>query len=158
MIIIIIMRISRTQRAKLENPMDRIIGGVKAVMMSWGLGEGCSSIFAVLLASCEPLSAKEISERTSYAYSSTINYLNTLIKLGLVARFRRIRKNRYLANVNFVELIKAERERVLGYLNLLRDDLEEVKELEHLSENVERAINYLRWVENAGDGTREDKG
>jgi len=128
------------------------------MMMNWGLGEGCSSIFAVLLASCEPLSAEEISERTSYAYSSTINYLNTLIKLGLVARFRRIRKNRYLANVNLVELIKAERGRVMGYLNLIRDDLEGIKELEHLSENVERAINYLRGVENAEEGARKDRG
>jgi len=149
MIFIIFMRITRTRRAKPENPVDRIIRGVKAMMMNWGFGEGCSSIFAVLLASCEPLSAEEISERTSYAYSSTINYLNTLIKLGLVARFRRIRKNRYLANVNLVELIKAERGRVMGYLNLIRDDLEGIKELEHLSENVERAINYLRGVENA---------
>ena len=158
MIFIIVMRITRTRRAKPENPVDRIIRGVKAMMMSWGFGEGCSSIFAVLLASCEPLSAEEISERTSYAYSSTINYLNTLIKLGLVARFRRIRKNRYLANVNLVELIKAERGRVMGYLNLLRDDLEGIKELEHLSENVERAINYLRGVENAEEGARKDRG
>ena len=158
MIFIIIMRTSRTRRAIPENPVDRIIRGVKAMMMNWGLGEGCSSIFAVLLASCEPLSAEEISERTSYAYSSTINYLNTLIKLGLVARFRRIRKNRYLANVNLVELIKAERGRVMGYLNLLRDDLEGIKELEHLSENVERAINYLRGVENAEEGARKDRG
>jgi len=158
MIFIIIMRTSTTRRAIHENPMDRIIRGVKAMMLNWGLGEGCSSIFAVLLASCEPLSAEEISTRTSYAYSSTINYLNTLIKLGLVARFRRIKKNLYLANVNFVELIKAERERVMGYLNLLRDDLEGVKELEHLSENVERAIDYLRRVENTENEAREDKG
>lgn len=149
------MRFSNTQCATIENPMDRIIGSVKAVMMSWGLGEGCSSIFAVLLASCEPLSAEEISRRTSYAYSSTINYLNTLMKLGLVARFRRIRKNRYLANVNFVELIKAERARVLGYLDLLKKDLEGMKELEHLSANVERAISYLRRGEDADDEARK---
>jgi DNA-binding transcriptional regulator GbsR (MarR family) len=140
-----------------ETPTERIVRRVKVMMMNWGLGEGCSSIYAVLIASCEPLSAEEISTRTSYAYSSTINYLNTLIRMGLVARFRRIRKNRYLASVNFVELIKAERERVMGYLNQLRDDLDGIKDLEHLSEKVEHAIDYLRGVENAENEAREDK-
>lgn len=143
--------------AEHETLMEGIVRRVKVMMMNWGLGEGCSSIYAVLIASCEPLSAEEISERTSYAYSSTINYLNTLIRMGLVARFRRIRKNRYLANVNFVELIKTERERVMGYLNLLRDDLEGIKDLEHLSEKVEHAIDYLRRVETAENEAREDK-
>lgn len=143
--------------AKHEPLMERIVRRVKVMMMNWGLGEGCSSIYAVLIASCEPLSAEEISERTNYAYSSTINYLNTLIRMGLVARFRRIGRNRYLASVNFVELIKAERERVMGYLNLLRDDLAGIKDLEHLSEKVEYAIDYLRRVENAENEAREDK-
>ncbi|MDI6885078.1 MAG: helix-turn-helix domain-containing protein [archaeon] len=142
--------------AKHKTLMEGIVRRVKVMMMNWGLGEGCSSIYAVLIASCEPLSAEEISARTSYAYSSTINYLNTLIRMGLVARFRGIRKNRYLASVNFVELIKAERERVMGYLNQLRDDLEGIKDLEHLSEKVEHAIDYLRRVENAENEARED--
>lgn len=142
--------------AEHETLMEGIVRRVKVMMMNWGLGEGCSSIYAVLIASCEPLSAEEISERTSYAYSSTINYLNTLIRMGLVARFRRIRKNRYLASVNFVELIKAERERVMGYLNQLRDDLEGIKDLEHLSEKVEHAIDYLRRVEPVENEARED--
>lgn len=143
--------------AEHETLMEGIIRRVKVIMMNWGLGEGCSSILAVLIASREPLSAEEISERTSYAYSSTINYLNTLIRMGLVARFRRIRKNRYLASVNFVELIKAERERVMGYLNQLRDDLEGVKDLEHLREKVEHAIDYLRRAEPAENEAREDE-
>jgi DNA-binding transcriptional regulator GbsR (MarR family) len=141
---------------KQETSTERIVRRVKVMMMNWGLGEGCSSIYAVLIASCEPLSAEEISTRTSYAYSSTINYLNTLIRMGLVARFRRIRKNRYLASVNFVELIKAERERVMGYLNQLRDDLDGIKDLDHLSEKVEHAIDYLRRAEPAENEARED--
>ncbi|MCK4731735.1 MAG: helix-turn-helix domain-containing protein, partial [Methanophagales archaeon] len=103
------------------------------------------------LTSREPLSAKDIGERTSYASSSTINYLNTLIRMGLVERVRSIRKNLYVANVNFVELIKAEREKIKGYLNQLGAELEGIKDLEHLREKVERAIAYLKGVDRAED-------
>jgi DNA-binding transcriptional regulator GbsR (MarR family) len=118
-------------------------------MMNWGFGEGCSFIYAVLITSRKPLSAEEIGEKANYAYSSTINYLNTLIRMGLVERARSVRKYLYVANVNFVELIKAEREKVKGYLNQLGAELEGIKDLEHLSEKVEHAIAYLRRLENA---------
>lgn len=143
--------------AKHEPLTERIARCVKVMMMNWGVGEGCSSIYAVLITSCEPLSAEEIGERTNYAYSSTINYLNTLIRMGLVERVRSVRKNLYVANVNFVERIKAEREKVKGYLNQLRDDLEGIKDLEDLREKVGHAIDYLRRVENAENEAREEK-
>jgi len=146
---------SKTMSAEHENPVDRAVRRVKAMMQNWGFGEGCSFIYAVLITSREPLSAEEIGERTNYAYSSTINYLNTLIRMGLVERVRRVRKNLYVANVNFVERIKAEREKVKGYLNQLGADLEGIKELEHLREKVERAIAYLRRVESAADKEEE---
>jgi DNA-binding transcriptional regulator GbsR (MarR family) len=134
--------------------MERIVRRVKVMMMNWGVGEGCSSIYAVLITSCKPLSAEEIGERTNYAYSSTINYLNTLIRMGLVDRVRSVRKNRYVANVNFVERIKADREKVKGYLKQLEEALDGEKDLEHLREKVGHAIDYLRRVENAE--ARED--
>jgi hypothetical protein len=77
--------------------------------------------------------------------------------MGLVERVRSVRKNLYVANANFMERIKAEREKVKGYLNQLRDDLEGVKGLEHLSEKVEHAIDYLRRVETAENEAREEK-
>ncbi len=146
---------SKTMSAEHETPVDRAIRRVKAMMMNWGFGEGCSFIYAVLITSREPLSAEEIGERTNYAYSSTINYLNTLIRMGLVERVRRVRKNLYVANVNFVERIKAEREKVKGYLNQLGADIEGIKDLEHLREKVERAIAYLRRAESAADKGEE---
>jgi len=146
---------SKTMSTEHETPVDRAVRRVKAMMQNWGFGEGCSFIYAVLITSREPLSAEEIRERTNYAYSSTINYLNTLIRMGLVERVRRVRKNLYVANVNFVERIKAEREKVKGYLNQLGADLEGIKELEHLREKVERAIAYLRRVESAADKEEE---
>jgi len=151
MIFTIIMASLRTQLEKDEKTTDRAIRRVKALMMNWGFAEGCSTIYAVLIASREPLSAEEIREKTDYAYSSTINYLNTLIRIGLVERVRSIKKNVYMANVNFVELIKAEREKVMAYLKQLDDALKGEKELEHLSEKVELAIAYLRRVESAAD-------
>ena len=147
----IIMVDTRTWPATRETTMERIVGRVKAIMMNWGVGEGCSFVYAILIAAGEPLSAEEIGERTDYAYSSTINHLNTLIRMGLVTRIRRIRKNLYRANMNFVELIKAERARVMGYLNQLREDLEGVKDLEHLKEKVDRALLYLGRIETVAD-------
>jgi DNA-binding transcriptional regulator GbsR (MarR family) len=135
------------ESAEKGNPVDRAVRRVKAMMMNWGFGEGCSIIYAVLITTHKPLSAEEIGERTNYAYSSTINYLNTLIRLGLVERFREFRKNRYVANVNFVELIKAERERVKSYLKQLGSDLEGIKDLEPLRDKVESAIAYLKGIE-----------
>ena len=137
--------------AEHENPVDRAVRGVKAMMMNWGFGEGCSFIYAVLITSHEPLSAEEIGKRTNYAYSSTINFLNTLMRVGLVERVRGFRKNLYMANVNFVELIKAEREKVKVYLSQLGADLEGIKDFEHLRVKVERALDYLRGVERAAD-------
>jgi len=135
--------------AEHEPPVDRAVGRVKVLMMNWGFAEGCSFIYAVLIASREPLSAEEIGERTNYAYSSTINYLNTLMRVGLVERVRSIKRNVYMANVNFVELIKAEREKVMGHLKQLDELIQGTKDLEHLSEKVEHAIAYLGRVENA---------
>jgi len=147
MVFIIFMTNTEVVSTKDMNPVDRAVRHVKAIMMNWGFGEGCSFIYAVLLTSSEPLSAKEIGEKTNYAYSSTINYLNTLIRMDLVERVRSIRKNLYVANVNFVGLIKAEREKVRGYLNQLGADLDGIKELEDLNAKVERAIRYLKKEE-----------
>jgi len=140
---------SKTKLGGHEAHMDHAVRRVKALMMDWGFAEGCSSVYAVLLTSREPLSAKDIGERTSYAYSSTINYLNTLIRIGLVERVRSIKRNVYMANVNFVELIKAEREKVMAHLKQLDEAIQGTKDLEHLSEKVEHAIAYLRRLENA---------
>lgn len=137
------------------NPVDRAVRRVKAMMMNWGFGEGCSIIYAVLITTHKPLSAEEIGERANYAYSSTINYLNTLIRLGLVERFREFRKNRYVANVNFVELIKAERERVKSYLKQLGSEIEGIKDLEPLRDKVESAIAYLKGIERVANVKEE---
>lgn len=148
-VFIIIMIDSKTKLGGHETYMDHAVRRVKALMMDWGFAEGCSSVYAVLLTSREPLSAKDIGERTSYAYSSTINYLNMLIRAGLVERVRSIKRNVYMANVNFVELIKAEREKVMSHLKQLDELIQGTKDLEHLSEKVEHAIAYLRRLENA---------
>ncbi len=155
MMFIIFMIDTNTMPSEHLNPVDHAVRRVKAMMMNWGFGEGCSFIYAVLITSCEPLSANEIGERTNYAYSSTINYLNTLIKMGLVERVRSLRKNLYVANVNFVDLIKAEREKVKGYLNQLNADLDGIKDLEPLSEKVDRAIAYLKRAESAASNKEE---
>jgi DNA-binding transcriptional regulator GbsR (MarR family) len=132
---------------ELESSVERAVRRVKAMMMSWGFGEGCSFIYAVLSISRKPLSAEEIGEQTHYAYSSTINHLNTLIRTGLVERVRELRKNRYVANVNFVDLIKAEQDKIKGHLKQLGSDLEGIKDLEPLRKKVDRALAYLGSVD-----------
>ncbi len=140
----------------MDEPVERAVRRVKAMMVNWGLGEGCSMVYAVLATTCEPLTAEEIGRRTNYAYSSTINYLNTLIRMGLVERVRRFRKNLYIANVNFVALIKAELDRIKDYLSQLGKDLEGVKELEHLNSKIEHAMAYLKRVEHAAEKIEEE--
>ena len=142
---------SNMRSAGHEKNVDNAIRHVKAMMMNWGFREGSSFVYGVLITSREPLSAKEISEKTNYAYSSIINYLNTLIRMGLVERVRIIRTNLYVADVNFVAMIKTEREKIKGYLNQLGSALEGIKDLEYLGEKVESAIAYLKNVENAVD-------
>jgi DNA-binding transcriptional regulator GbsR (MarR family) len=144
---------SRTQldKNKNEKPADQVIRRMKALMMNWGLAEGCSAIYAVLIASREPLSAEEIGKKADYAYSSTINYLNTLVRIGLVERVRSIKKNVYMANVSIVELIRTEHEKVMAYFKQLDDALKGEKDLELLSEKVEHALAYLRRIESAAD-------
>ncbi len=51
--------------------------------------------------------------------------------------------------MNFVELIEAEREKVMAHLKQLDELIQGTKDLKHLSEKVEHAIAYLRRVENA---------
>ncbi len=140
----------------MDEPVERAVRRVKAMMVNWGFGEGCSMVYAVLATTREPLTAEEIGRRTNYAYSSTINYLNTLIRMGLVERVRRFRKNLYIANVNFVALIKAELDRIKDYLSQLGKDLEGVKELEHLSSKIEHAMAYLKRVEHAAEKEEGD--
>jgi DNA-binding transcriptional regulator GbsR (MarR family) len=144
------------ESAEQDDPMDRAVRRVKAMMMNWGFGEGCSFIYAVLITAHKPLSAEEIGKKTNYAYSSTINYLNTLIRMDLVDRFREFRKNRYVANVNFVELIRAEREKVKSYLKQLGSDLDGIADLEPLRDKVESAIAYLKWVERVAEIKKEE--
>lgn len=147
--IMITMISSRTQRGAPEATVEPIVQRLKAVMMNWGIGAGCSSVYAVLILACGPLTAEEIGTRANYAYSSTINHLNMLIHLGLVERIRGVGRNLYVANVNFVELLKAEREKVTGYFNQLKQDLEGIKGLEDLEEQVEHAIAYLKRIDRA---------
>ncbi len=138
---------------KNDESIERAVRRMKAMMMNWGFSEGCSMVYAVLATTREPLTAEEIGKRTSYAYSSIINYLNTLIRMGLVDRVRRFRKNLYIANINFVALIKAELDRIKDYLSQLGKDLEGVKELEHLNCKIEHAMAYLKRVEHAAEKT-----
>ncbi len=141
---------------KMDEAVERAMRRMKAMMVNWGFGEGCSTVYAVLATAREPLTAEEIGKRTNYAYSSTINYLNTLIRMGLVDRVRRFRKNLYIANVNFVALIKAELDKFKDHLYQLGSDLEGVKELEHLNSKIEHAISYLKKVERAADNPEEE--
>ncbi|HDS45225.1 MAG TPA: hypothetical protein ENN68_03885 [Methanomicrobia archaeon] len=132
-------------------PVEAVIRRVIAILTNWDVREGCSSIYAVLLASPDPLTADEIGERAHYASSSTMNHLNTLIRMGLVTRVRRIGKNLYMANMSFVELIKAERAKLTRYLSQLRDELDGIKDLDHLRAKVDHALLYLGGLEKASN-------
>ena len=55
------------------SPVEGVIRRVTAILTNWGVSVGCSSVYAVLLTSPDPLTAEEIGERAHYAYSSTLS-------------------------------------------------------------------------------------
>ena len=128
---------------------QRAYEGMRRVMRHWGFGDACSSIYALLAISGESLTAKEISEKVGYAYSSVINEINSLIREGLVERERKGRKYAYIAVTDFLEIIRKERRRLMGMLEETKDALKGFKEesIESLTKSIDESLRYLREVE-----------
>ncbi|MEA2054421.1 MAG: helix-turn-helix domain-containing protein, partial [Candidatus Thermoplasmatota archaeon] len=130
------------------NEIKKVENNVKNVLNHWGFEELSSSIYTALAISGKPLTAREISKHIDYAYSTTINALNNLIKLGYIQKMRDGRKNVYAANTDFVDIIHGERNRLFSLLRETSDEIHKLKssykrKLGGVLKMIENAIHYL---------------
>ncbi|HEC77100.1 MAG TPA: hypothetical protein ENI33_07585 [Thermoplasmatales archaeon] len=125
---------------------------IKQVLNHWGFGEICSSIYAALALSDRPLTAKEISKRIDYAYTTTINALNRIIGLGHIRKMRQEGKNVYYIDSDLSDIIK---EKLRHFLEILEETEKSIKQLddryrERLKgalKTVDSAIQFLKKME-----------
>lgn len=127
--------------------MSDISRKLKKILKQWGFGEVEADIFAHLSTS-DGLTAKEISDKIGYAYSTTINSLNNLIRMGYVERSKKERKFVYFANLDFVKIIEREISKTSNLLKELKNEICKLEDkykskLRELVLKIEHAIKYL---------------
>ncbi len=140
--------IIQSTRTMIDNINERIYTALKKIMLHWGFTHIEASVYSLLLLKNEEMCAKEIAEKTKYAYSSVVNALNRLRRFQLVEREKKGKCYFYIPVTNIVEIIRNERKRVRNYLMELRDALrEEGEKYSELLRRVEEGIEYLGKVE-----------
>jgi len=117
------------------------------VLKEWGLGEAEAEIFATL-ATSGGLTAKEISDELGYAYSTTINCLNNLRRMGYVERSKEKRKFIYFANTDFAGLVEREIKKMTSSLKEIVREIHKLEDryrnkLKELAVRIEKAIKYI---------------
>lgn len=126
---------------------EKIKNKLRNVLKQWGLGEAEADIFATL-ATSQGMTAKEISDELGYAYSTTINCLNSLRRMGYVERSRKERKFVYFANIDFAKLVEREIKKLSNSLREVMGEIYRVEgkykgKLKELALKIEKAIKYL---------------
>ena len=126
---------------------DKVRKKLREVLKRWGFGEIEADVFATL-ATKDNMTANEIAREVGCAYSTTINSLNALRRMGYVERSRKDRKFIYSANLDFVRIIDEEMSRISGLLKELKKELAELKGkykegLKELAFKVEKALKYI---------------
>ena len=121
------------------------------IMRHYGFGDSEAAIMAVLAINGK-LTAKEIAEKTGYAYSTVINALNFLKRTGFVLKEKKNRICIYSTNLDFVRIIQEDRARLSNLLNSLKEDIKNAEEkykdkLTHLILKIENALKYLNKAE-----------
>ena len=131
---------------KIINSINRsLYRETKALLMHWGFGETCSSIYALLFVSEEPLTADEVADELGYAYSSMINELNKLRRESVITRERKGRKYVYSARKEVDSILLRERERTLSILKRMKKALDRNAQLldEEVRDSVEKSIELI---------------
>ena len=126
----------------------RLMDDIKKIAKHWGFGEIDSSIYATILTSEKPLTAHEISDMIGYAYSSTINALNHMVRAGFLEKRREGRKNVYFPTMDFVDIIRKDSENVCSLLQQMANRIHALEgkykqKFASLLQRIEKAIGYL---------------
>ena len=126
----------------------KLMDDIKKIAKHWGFGEIDSSIYAVIVTSERPLTAYEISNKIGYAYSSTINALNQMVRAGFLEKKRENGKNVYLPTMDFVDIIRKDSENIRSLLQQIANRIHSLEgkykqKFESLLQGIEKAIGYL---------------
>ncbi|HEC89082.1 MAG: hypothetical protein DRN12_05560 [Thermoplasmata archaeon] len=124
--------------------IKQVENNLKMVLRHWGFGEICSSIYATLAVSDRPLTAREISERINYAYTTTINALNRSIGLRHIKKIRENGRNVYTIETDLSDII---RERLNYFLLLLEETEDSIRKLDGNLKAKLRGV--FRMIDNA---------
>ncbi len=132
--------------------IKQVENNLKMVLRHWGFGEICSSIYATLAVSDRPLTAKEISERINYAYTTTINALNHSIGLRHIKKIRENGRNVYTIETDLSDII---RERLNYFLLLLEETENSIRKLDgnlkaklrRVFRMIDNAKNFIKKIE-----------
>lgn len=126
--------------------MKKIEEKLKRLLKHWGFEDIESAIFATLMTS-DGMTAEEIANSIGYAYSTTINSLNNLSRMGYIERVRRDRKFVYFPKIDFVKIINSEMGKISSMLREIasefRSKISYRKKFSKLAEKIEEAIKYI---------------
>ena len=122
---------------------------LKMVLKHWGFGEICSSMYAVLALSNESLTAKELSDRIGYAYTTTINALNHSMGLGHIKKMRQGGRYVYYIDADLADIIKEKLDQFLDILEKTENSIQQLdknlkRKLKTSLKTVDDAIKFLR--------------
>ncbi len=126
--------------------MKKIKEKLVSLLKHWDFEDIESSIFATLMTS-DALTAEEIANSIGYAYSTTINSLNKLIRMGYIEKIRKGRKFVYFPNMDFVKIIEAEMKKISSMLKEISSEFKNKisyrKQFLNLAKKIEEAIKYI---------------
>jgi len=126
---------------------EKIVQDIVRMSNFLGICEGCSMIFATILLSKDPLTMKEIKEKTGYSISSVSVYLNLLVKKNLIIKMKNVRTHLYIAKKDFADFyISTLKEILFRDIKPLKEKLEDYKNKEK-ERHIEEIISKIETLE-----------
>ncbi|MEM2583549.1 MAG: helix-turn-helix domain-containing protein [Candidatus Thermoplasmatota archaeon] len=126
--------------------MKKIKEKLRRLLKYLGFEDIESEIFATLMTS-DGLTAEEIANSIGYAYSTTVNSLNNLSRMGYIEKVRKERKFVYFPKIDFVKIIEQEMRKMSSMLKEIalefKDKISYRKKFSNLTQKIEEAIRYI---------------
>ena len=136
--------------------VDRIRKKLCEILLHWGFGNIEADISATIATNKE-LTAQEISNEVGCAYSTTINSLNQLRRIGYINRSRHNRKYVYSFNADFISIISDNMQKLGQMLQDLSDEIHQARgkykyRITDLALKVDNTLEFLKNTKMKGDG------
>ena len=108
-------------------------------------------MYAVLALSNESLTAKELSDRIGYAYTTTINALNHSMGLGHIKKMRQGGRYVYYIDTDLADIVKEKSDQFLDILEKTENSIQQLdknlkRKLKTSLKTVDDAIKFLRNI------------